>query len=110
MTFQPVMGGTWVGGASTITPTGNTGIGSYQPAGRLDVEGTIPIIFNGLNQAGGNVGIGTTIPVGGLDVESTNPIILNGKVSSVNITGGSLAALPPQPLIHSRLWEGIHRA
>ncbi len=95
MTFQPVMGGTWVGGALTITPTGNTGIGSYQPAGRLDVEGTIPIIFNGLNQAGGNVGIGTTIPVGGLDVESTNPIILNGKVSSVNITGGSLAAPAP---------------
>ena len=97
MTFQPVMGGTWVGGALTITPTGNTGIGSYQPAGRLDVEGTIPIIFNGLNQAGGNVGIGTTIPVGGLDVESTNPIILNGKVSALISLVGRWPPLPRNP-------------
>ena len=52
-----------LGGVVTVLGSGNVGIGTAAPGGRLDVEGAGGVILNA-----GSVGIGTAAPLAKLDV------------------------------------------
>jgi hypothetical protein len=64
-------GGTLQANQIVLHNTGNVGIGTAMPSGRLDVEGTFPVIFNALAASTGNVGINTFNPGVQLDVRGT---------------------------------------
>jgi hypothetical protein len=49
----------------------NVGVGSTVPNGKLDVEGTFPVIFNAVAGSTGNVGIGSFAPGQRFDVQGT---------------------------------------
>ncbi len=62
--------GTLGSSAGTLVAN-NIGIGSIAPKGALDVEGTVPVVFNALAASTGNVGIGSYTPGQRLDVQGT---------------------------------------
>jgi hypothetical protein len=76
----------WAGAgtaAMTFLPTGKVGIGTTNPAGALDVEGSGVILLNS-----GAVGIGTTTPNDLFDVVSASP---NYTSISISNSGGTYA-------------------
>jgi len=79
-----------------ILANGHVGIGTSNPGGTLDVEGTTPIILNGnpwnmysTNNSGGNIGIGTTKPTSPLTVTGAAPNnVPTVTISSSDSNGG----------------------
>ncbi len=81
-----------------FSSTGNVGIGLYNPASTLSVNGGVAIgtTYAGSNTAAsnnlivqGSVGIGTTVPAYALDVENNNATVDTVKIRNLNASGYS---------------------
>ncbi len=81
-------------GGNVIFKTGNVGIGTTAPKGKLDVNGGVSVgSYAGVNAPpangmiiSGNVGIGTTGPAGLLDLTSTTSAFLPPRMTTTQRT------------------------